>query len=138
MCPSLRSLWPTVFELFAETFHAPLYSFVWRRHIGGQFWCTNMAAGNQQKHLEYTFSIKRLLFTRELAYVHKNTSTLEMVKLPKIKRNDFFQRDSIPILVSHALCVITRKLKLLYFRNEICFGAGNFYKDLFLFIFNLV
>ena len=33
-------------------------AFVWRRHIGAQFWCTNMAAENQQKHLEYTFSTK--------------------------------------------------------------------------------
>ena len=24
ICPSLRSLWPTVSEFFAETFHAPL------------------------------------------------------------------------------------------------------------------
>ena len=24
ICPSLRSMWPTVSELFAETFHAPL------------------------------------------------------------------------------------------------------------------
>ena len=23
------------------------------------YWCTNMAAGNQQKHLEFTFSIKQ-------------------------------------------------------------------------------
>ena len=29
MCPNLRSLWPTVSESFAETFHAPLQSFVW-------------------------------------------------------------------------------------------------------------
>ena len=48
---------PTVSELFAETFHAP-FKFVWRRHIGAQFWCTNMVAENQQKHLEFTFSIK--------------------------------------------------------------------------------
>ena len=27
--------------------------------------------------------------------------------------------------------VKTRKFKLLYFRNETCFGAGNLYKDLF-------
>ena len=30
--------------------------------IGVPFWCTNMAAGNQQKHLEFTFSIKALSF----------------------------------------------------------------------------
>ena len=52
-----------------------------------------------------------------------------MVKLRKIKRRDFFQLDSIPILVSRT--GKTRKFKLLYFRNETCFGAGNLYKDLF-------
>ena len=24
--------------------------YIWRRHIGALFWCTNVAAGNQQKH----------------------------------------------------------------------------------------
>ena len=52
-----------------------------------------------------------------------------MVKLLKIKRRDIFQGDSIPILVSRT--VKTPKFKLLYFRNETCFGAGNLYKDLF-------
>ena len=46
-----------------------------------------------------------------------------MVKLLKIKRIDFFQRDSTPILVSRT--VKTRKFKLLYFRNETCYGNGN-------------
>ena len=54
-----------------------------------------------------------------------------MVKLLKIKRRDFIHRDSIPILVSRT--VKTSKFKLLYFRNETCFGAGNLYKDLFSF-----
>ena len=40
-----------------------------------------------------------------------------------------FQRDSIPIFVSHT--VKTRKLRLLYFQNETCCGTGNLYKDLF-------
>ena len=52
-----------------------------------------------------------------------------MVKLLKIKRRDFLQGDSIPILVSRT--AKTRKFKLLYFRNETCIGAGNLYKDLF-------
>ena len=51
-----------------------------------------------------------------------------MVILLKIKRRDFFQRDSIPILVSRT--VKTRKFKLLYFRNETSYGNGNLYKDL--------
>ena len=51
-----------------------------------------------------------------------------MVILLKIKRRDFSQQDSIPILVSRT--VKTRKFKLLYFRNETCYGNGNLYKDL--------
>ena len=52
-----------------------------------------------------------------------------MVILLKSRGEAFFQRDSIPILVSHT--VKTRKFKLLYFRNEICQGNGNLLKDLF-------
>ena len=52
-----------------------------------------------------------------------------MVKLLKIKRRNFFQLDSIPSLVSRT--VKTRKFKLLYFRNETCFGTGNLHKDIF-------
>ena len=51
-----------------------------------------------------------------------------MVILLKIKRRDFFQRDNIPILVSRT--VKTWKFKLLYFRNETCYGNWNLYKDL--------
>ena len=39
-----------------------------------------------------------------------------------------YQRDSIPILVSRT--VKTRNFKLLYFRNETCYGNENLYKDL--------
>ena len=52
----------------------------------------------------------------------------EVFKLLKIKTNDFFAMRP-PILVSPT--VKTRKFKLLRFRNESCFGAGNMYKDLF-------
>ena len=118
-------MWPTVSELLDETFHAPLGSFVWRCHIGVLFWCTNTAAGNQQKHLEFTFSIKALSFHWETSIcAHKHI--LEMVILLKIKRRDFFHRDSIPILVS---CTVkTQKFKLLYFRNETCYRTGNAFK----------
>ena len=45
-------------------------------HIGGQFWSTtSMAAGNQQKHLEFTFSINALAFnSRTSIRVHKHIS----------------------------------------------------------------
>ena len=40
------------------------------------FWCTNMAAGNQQKQLEFTFSLKALSFRpQELEYVRINISS---------------------------------------------------------------
>ena len=85
-----------------------------------------MAAGNQQKHLEFTFSIKALSFPSRALFL-----ILEIVKLLKIKRRDFHstRQRSGPMLVSRT--VKTRKFKLLYFRNETCFGAGNLYKDFF-------
>ena len=103
---------------------------LWRRHIGVPFWSTNMAAGNQQKRLEFTFSKKLFLFTRELAYVRINISsnTWNGYTAENQEERLFFQRDSIPILVSRT--VKTRKFKLLYFRNETCYGNGNLYKDL--------
>ena len=39
-------------------------------------WCKNMAAGNQQKHMEFTFSIKALSFhSRTVIYVRINISS---------------------------------------------------------------
>ena len=50
-------------------------------------------------------------------------------KNEKSRGETFFQQDSIPIVVSRS--VKTRKFKLLYFRNDIYYGNGNWYKDLF-------
>ena len=84
-----------------------------------------MAARNQQKHLEFTFSIKALSFHWETSIpAHKDT--LEMVILLRIKRRDFFHRDSIPIWVSRT--VKTQKFKLQYFQNETCYGTGDLFK----------
>ena len=42
-------------------------------HFGVPFWCTNMAVGNQQKHLEFTFSIKAPSFhSRTSIRAHKH------------------------------------------------------------------
>ena len=42
------------------------------------FWCTNMAAGTQQKHLEFTFSIKALSFlSRTSIRAHKHSTGME-------------------------------------------------------------
>ena len=93
------------------------------------YWCTVLVHqyGRQKstKHLEFTFSIKALSFHWETSIpAHKHT--LEMVILLRIKRRDFFHRDSIPILVSRT--VKTQKFKLQYFRNETCYGTGDLFK----------
>ena len=76
------------------------------------------------------FLEKLFLFTRELAYVHINISSNTWNGYTAENQEErLFQRDSIPILVSRT--VKTRKFKLLYFRNETCYGTGNLYKDLF-------
>ena len=82
---------PTVSDLFAETFLAPLHPLC----IETPYWCTVLVhqygCRNSTKHLEFTFSENQ-------------------------EERPFFPRDSIPILMS---CTVkTRKFKLLYFRNE--------------------
>ena len=99
------------------------------------FWC--MILVHQYSHQKSTktsgvhfFFYKLFLFTRKLAYVRINISsnTWNGYTCWKSGGETFFQRESIPILVS--LTVKTRKLKLLYFRNETCYGNENVYKDL--------
>ena len=64
---------PQFLSYLPKRFTHVCQSFVWRRHIGGQFWSTNMAAGNQQKHREFTFSIKALYFhSRTSIRMHKH------------------------------------------------------------------
>ena len=89
-----------------------------------------MAAGNQQKHLEFTFSVKALSFhsrTSIRAHKHISSNTLNGYTAENQEERLFFQCDSIPILVSRT--VKTRKFKLLYFRKETCYGNRNLYKD---------
>ena len=84
----------------------------------------------QQKHLALTFSIKAFSsHSRTGIRAHKHIfQYLKWLYCWKSRGETFFQRNNIPILVSHT--VKTRKFKLLYFRNELCFWNGNFYKDL--------
>ena len=97
------------------------------------YWCTvlvgtNMASGNQQKHPKFTFSIKARSFHSRTS-IHAHITYLKWLYCWKSRGETIFQRDSIPILVSRT--VKTRKFKLLYFRNETCYGNGNLCKDLF-------
>ena len=97
----------------------------------GRCWHTNMAVGNQQKRLEFTFPIKALSFhSRTSILAHKRMfQYLKWLYCWKSRGDSetfLFQRESIPILVS---CTVTTwKFKLLYFRNETFYGTGNLYK----------
>ena len=54
-----------------------------------------------------------------------------MVILLKIKRRDFFSTRQHSYFQLVSRIVKTWKFKLLYFRNETCYGNGNLYKDFF-------
>ena len=87
-------------------------------HICVQFWYRNMAARNQQNHLEFTFSIRAISFhSRAGISAHKHIFYYEKrLNCWKSGGETFYQRDSIPSLVSRT--VKTRKFKLLYFRRN--------------------
>ena len=73
ICPSLRSLWPSFWAICRNVSRTFEELCMVGRHIGIQFWWTNMAAGNQQKHLEFTFPITALSFhSRTLTCAHKH------------------------------------------------------------------
>ena len=95
------------------------------RHIGAPIWPPEIS-----KNIWSSLFLWRLfLFTWELAYVRINISSNTWNGYTAENQEErLFQRDSIPILVSRT--VKTRKFKLLYFRNETCYGNGNLYKDL--------
>ena len=78
ICPSFRSLWPTVFELFAETFHArhlctALYGdAILKYRFGPPIWPPEI---NKNIMIWSSLFLQKLfLFTRELAYVPINIS----------------------------------------------------------------
>ena len=54
------------------------------------FWSTNMAAANQQKHLDFTFSIALSFHARASIRAHKHIFWYLKWLLLKIKRGDFF------------------------------------------------
>ena len=95
--------------------------YIRRRHIGVPFWCTNIAAGNKQNIWSSLFLLKLFLFTRELAW------TWNCYSAENQEQRLFLTRQHSYFGVSH---FETRKFKLLYFRNEICYGNVNLYKDL--------
>ena len=97
--PQFLSYWPKRFTRLCRAFS---WSFVWRRYIGGSFWSTNMAAGNQ-KHLEFTFSIKALSFqSRTSIRVHKHIlKYLKWVYCWKSRGEAFFNWTAFLFDVTH-------------------------------------
>ena len=90
-----------------------------------------MAVGNQQKHLDFTFSIKALSFhSRASIRAHKHISYLKWLYRLKSRGEVFFSPTKQHCYFDVMHRVKTRKFKLLYFRNETCYGNGNLYKDL--------
>ena len=104
-------------------------------HICVQFWYTNMAARNQQNHLEFTFSIKALSFhSRASISAHKHIFYYEKrLNCWKSGGETFFQRDSIPSLVART--VKTRKSNCFIFEMKHATGLKTCTKIYFLFIF---
>ena len=82
------------------------------RALYGDANLTNMASGNQQKHLEFTFSINALPFhSRASISAHKHIfKYLKWLNCWKSRGETFLQRDSIPILVSRT--VKTREVQI--------------------------
>ena len=72
-------------------------------HIAIPFWCTNMAAGNQQKHLEFIFSIKALSFhSRTSIRTHKHIFLyLQWLYCWKSRRETFPRRQHSYFGVTH-------------------------------------
>ena len=100
--------------------------------------CTVLAAGNQKKHLEFTFSIKDLSFhSRASIRAHKHIfSYLKWLNCWKSRGEGFFQRESIPIL-----CHAQWKLGSSHcynFKMKHATGLETCARIYFLFIFNLV
>ena len=67
-------LWRTVSEFFAETFHAPLLSFVWRRHIG-------VPSAHAQRQVCYQLQGKSLKLTEHSPSVFVTVTVDVLVRL---------------------------------------------------------
>ena len=64
MCESHRAERYLLFELFEKMYHGKLQSLVWDAMLVPSLMGTNMAARNQQKHLEFTLAISKPFFSR--------------------------------------------------------------------------
>ena len=105
-----------------------MYSYIINKKIFDIWYGRRKSITTSGVRFFYKSSLK-ILFTRGLAYVRINIPPNSCnVYTAENQEERLFQRDSIRILVSRT--VKTRKSKLLYFRNETCYGIGNLYKDL--------
>ena len=103
-------------------YHGKLQSLVWDAMLVPRLMGTNMAAGNQQKHLEFTLAISKPFFS--LLNFHTLTFTLllhvswsDLKK--KTRRIDVFMY--VTCLEQQSFCHALRrnlKFKLLFFQNK--------------------
>ena len=108
MCPGLKSVWFIVSELFAETCHTILQSFIWQRHFGVPRKETFMAAWDQQEHLELNLRCKCLLFARKQNYKLCLLMPLMGNLLKLSNRDRFFLPDSFVA----AAVLVSRMVKI--------------------------
>ena len=102
-------------ELFEKMYHGKLQSLVWDAMLVPRLMGTNIAAGNQQKHLAFTLAISKPFFS--LLNFHTMTLTLRIdvsMYVTCLEQQSF----------CHALHK-NLKFKLLYFQNKECYPAEN-------------
>ena len=122
---SIKSMRRTVCQLFSEKSYVILQSFVWRRHacVPTVFAHPDMETGNQQRHLDFTISIKMIYFCCELNYYMRINIFLlpEMFELMKIIRRELFFNQALSAeaytkVLSRTVKI--RKFIILYFENK--------------------
>ena len=132
--PQFLSYLPKRFTHLCRPLHI-----VWRRHIGVPFWCTTMSAGNQQKHLELTFSLKALSFhsrTSIRAYINISSNTWNGYTAENQEERLFFNETAF-LFWCHALWKLGSS-NCCIFEMKHATGMETCTKINFLFIFNLV
>ena len=71
MCQSFWDMQYSKLE-FGKGYHRKLKCLVWRSHVGARLRDSNMVAGNQWKHLEFTLAVSKHLSS---LFKHSNIGT---------------------------------------------------------------
>ena len=105
---------------------------------GGPILVHRFGTGNQQKHLEFTFSLTALFFTRELAYVRINmSSNTSNGYTAENQEERLFLNETAFLFWCHALLKLGSSSYCIFKMNHAT-GMKTCTKIYFLSIFNLV